>query len=502
MTTISVAPFGTPLCTDAVVIGVARDYRQSLVLGPGAEAVTQFFDAPLTEILDVMGMTGTEGDLVKLPASAGAGFRRVLAVGLGDEREGGAYDAETLRRAAGTAARALSGLDTATLALPTATSEAVTAVALGALLGAYTFTKYRAPDTDKPAVGELTMLCPLPDLQALQGTVQRAAVVAEEVNRARDLINTPANILNPESFADVIRTVGSRHGLQVQVFDEIALAAGGFGGIIGVGQGSICPPRLVKISHVHAEAKATMAFIGKGITYDSGGISLKPVGFNEIMKRDMSGAAAVFSAVTAASRLGLPVSVTGWLALAENMPSGSATRPGDVLKLYGGRTVEVTNTDAEGRIVLADALMRSSEENPDAIVDVATLTAAMRIALGNRMFGVMSNHDAFRSQVLNASETAGEQAWPMPLPVELRKGLDSSVADIANAGERMGGGLAAGLFLKEFVSDNTAWAHMDIAGPSFHEGDPYGYTLRGGTGVAVRTLVQLLTDIAVDGIRR
>lgn len=249
--------------------------------------------------------------------------------------------------------------------------------------------------------------------------------MAEEVNRARDLINTPPNDLTPEAFAAVAAAAGKENGVKVEILDEKALAKGGYGGILGVGAGSANPPRLVKLAYTHRKAVKTLALVGKGITYDSGGISLKPAGHNETMKCDMSGAAAVFAAVVAAARLGLPVNVTGWLALAENMPSGSATRPGDVLRMYSGKTVEVLNTDAEGRLVLADAITRASEENPDAIVDVATLTGAMVLALGNRTFGVMANDDAFRTAIHETAEEVGEQSWPMPLPAELRKGMDS-----------------------------------------------------------------------------
>lgn len=293
---------------------------------------------------------------------------------------------------------------------------------------------------------------------------------------------------------------GKEHGIKVQVFDEKALAKGGFGGILGVGQGSQNPPRLVKLSYTHSKAAKNLALVGKGITYDSGGISLKPAGHNETMKCDMSGAAAVFAAVVAAARLGLAVNITGWLALAENMPSGSATRPGDVLRMYSGKTVEVLNTDAEGRLVLGDALTKASEENPDAIVDVATLTGAMVMALGNRTFGIMANDDAFRTSIHEIAEEVGEQSWPMPLPAELRKGMDSPTADIANMGERMGGGLVAGLFLQEFVGEGITWAHLDIAGPAFHEGAPYGYTPKGGTGSAIRTLVKLAERTAAGDL--
>jgi leucyl aminopeptidase len=288
-----------------------------------------------------------------------------------------------------------------------------------------------------------------------------------------------------------VQAAGKEFGLKVEVLDEKALLKGGYGGIMGVGQGSATPPRLVRVAYTHAKATRSLAFVGKGITYDSGGISLKPPGHNETMKCDMSGAAAVFGAVVASAKLGLEVNVTGWLALAENMPGGGATRPGDVLRMYGGKTVEVLNTDAEGRLVLADALTRASEESPDAIVDVATLTGAMVLALGDGRFGIMANDDGFRSAVHAAALAEGEDSWPMPLPQALRKTFDSPTADIANMGVRPGGGLVAGLFLREFVGEGITWAHLDIAGPAFNEGGPSGYTPKGGTGSAVRTLVAL-----------
>ncbi|MFE2678186.1 leucyl aminopeptidase, partial [Streptomyces hygroscopicus] len=316
--------------------------------------------------------------------------------------------------------------------------------------------------------------------------------------RARYLKTTPPTAPTPPDFAPEAVAAAKEHGLKTEVLDEKALKKGGYGGILGVGQGSDAPPRLVRIAYTHPKAEKTLALIGKGITYDSGGISLKPAGHNETMKCDMSGAAAVFATVVAAAKLGLRVNLTGWLALAENMPSGSATRPGDVLSMYGGKTVEVLNTDAEGRLVLADAITRAGEEKPDAIVDVATLTGAMVLALGNRTFGIMSNDEAFRTTLHEIAEEAGEQSWPMPLPSDLRKSIDSPVADLANMGERMGGGLVAGIFLKEFVADGITWGHLDIAGPAFNESGPFGYTPKGGTGSAVRTLVRL-AERAADG---
>ncbi|NLU74488.1 leucyl aminopeptidase [Streptomyces sp. HNM0575] len=504
---------------DVVVIGVAKGAKGPVV-APGGEAVDKAYGGKLAATLDALGAGGSEGETTKIPApSAGIKAPVVLVVGLGEAPgKHESYDTETLRRAAGTAARALAGTKKAAFALPVDDATAVAAVTEGALLGAYSFTSYRSSEEDGVGTGggrktakrggkdadkskakdgsraplaEVTVVGAKPRDKEHKAAADRAEVLAAEVARARDLINTPSNDLTPAVFADRARDAAKQHSLDIEVLDEAALAKGGYGGILGVGQGSENPPRLVRIAHTHPKAKKTVALVGKGITYDSGGISLKPVGHNETMKCDMSGAAAVLAAVVSAGRLGLRVNVTGWLALAENMPSGKATRPGDVLSMYSGKTVEVLNTDAEGRLVLADALTRAGEESPDAIVDVATLTGAMVLALGNRTFGVLSNDDDFRTTVHELAEEAGEASWPMPMPTHLRKGMDSPVADISNIGERPGGGLVAGLFLKEFVDDDVLWAHLDIAGPAFNESGPFGYTPKGGTGSGVRTLVRL-----------
>ncbi|MFJ8590149.1 leucyl aminopeptidase [Streptomyces sp. NPDC093598] len=485
------------LRADAIVIGVAKGAKGPVV-APGAEAVDKAYDGRLAGVLETLGASGGEGEVTKLPAPSGFKAPLVLAVGLGAVPEKDAdYGTETLRKAAGVAARALAGSKKAAFALPLGDAADAGAIGEGALLGAYSFDAYKANGQDpkakngKAPLVEVALLGGKPRDKAYKAAIERAVAVSEELNRARDLVNTPPNDLNPESFAAIAQAAAKEHGIKVQVLDEKALTKGGYGGILGVGAGSAATPRLVKLSYTSSKAKKHLAFVGKGITYDSGGISLKPAGHNETMKCDMSGAASVFAAVVAAARLGLEVNVTGWLALAENMPSGSATRPGDVLRMYSGKTVEVLNTDAEGRLVLADALWAASQEKPDAIVDVATLTGAMVLALGNRTFGIMGNDDAFRAALHEAAEEVGEPAWPMPLPEHLRKGMDSATADIANMGERMGGGLVAGLFLREFVGEGITWAHLDIAGPAFNEGGPFGYTPKGGTGSGVRTLVRL-----------
>jgi len=342
-----------------------------------------------------------------------------------------------------------------------------------------------------------------------KAAARRAEVVAGAVVATRDLINAAPVDLYPATFADAAVAAAADLPVTVTVLDEKKLARGGYGGLLGVGKGSARPPRLVRLDYAPAGAVAHLAYVGKGITFDSGGLSIKPAAGMEAMKSDMSGAAAVLGTVTAAARLGLPVRVTGWLALAENMPSGSAIRPSDVLTARGGRTIEVLNTDAEGRLVLADAIVAAGEENPDLIVDVATLTGAQMVALGNRVSAIMSNDNRLRERVHRVAESVGEQFWPMPLPPELRSSMDSQVADIANLGERYGGMLVAGLFLAEFVPDLDAaegetrkvpWAHLDIAGPAFNTGSAHDYTPVGGTGVAVRTLIGLLEDVATGGL--
>jgi leucyl aminopeptidase len=379
------------------------------------------------------------------------------------------------------------------IALPARGQAEAEAVALGALLGGYTFGRYRSEPTGQAA---LTLVA---SGSHTAEAARRAEVLATAVTLARDLVNTGPSDLVPDTFAARAGQIAAEAGIGITVLDEQALAEGGYGGILGVGQGSVHPPRLVRLEYAPPGASKALVLAGKGITFDSGGLSLKPAKAMETMKSDMGGAAAVLAAMQAISTLGLPVRVVGYLPLAENMPSGTAQRPSDVLTMYGGTTVEVLNTDAEGRLVLADALARSASDSPDVLVDVATLTGAQIVSLGARVAGVMANDDALRDAVVDAAGRAGEAMWPMPLPDELRKGLESPVADLTNvAPDRNGGMLVAGLFLREFVPLGVRWAHLDIAGPAYNEGPPHGYTPKGGTGAATRTLVQIAQDMA-DG---
>jgi leucyl aminopeptidase len=485
------------LDADAVVVGY-----HSGADGPepasGAHDVDAAFTGGLARTLSLLGASGALEEVHHVPSLGAVTAPLVIAVGLGPAPDGGdALATETLARAAGAALRARGAQARVALALPAATADHAGAVALGALLGDYAFTRYRTgAGADRAPAAELRVVSAADGAEA---AAERAEIMAASVNLARDLVNTAPADLVPEDLAGVAAEVAREHGLDIEVLDEQALADGGYGGIIGVGQGSANPPRLVRLAYSHPEAASTVAFVGKGITFDSGGLSLKPAGGMDAMKSDMGGAAGVLAAMRAIAGLRPVVNVVGYLAIAENMPSGTAQRPSDVLTVYGGRTVEVLNTDAEGRLVMADALVRAHEDGPDLIVDIATLTGAQKIALGNRVFGVMANGDRVREDVVAAAAAAGESAWPMPLPEELRKGLDSAVADIANvAGERWGGMLTAGVFLREFIADGVAWAHLDIAGPAYNEGSPYGYTPKGGTGTGARTLVAIAESYAAE----
>ncbi|MFG1856816.1 leucyl aminopeptidase [Actinomadura geliboluensis] len=475
------------LDTDAIVIGVTPA-GAGAAPAAGAEDLDRAFDGRLADALGALGATGKAGEITRLPTLGAATAKVVVAAGLGEDPS-----AEDLRRAAGAAVRSLAGTARVAVALPAPSAETVEAVALGALLGAYSFDSFRTGGDRKAPVEEIRLAAPA----AEEAAVARARTLAASVKLVRDLVNTPPSHLTPEDLAAEAGRVAAESGLAIEVLDEKALVDGGYGGIAGVGQGSVNPPRLVRLTYTHPEASRTLVLVGKGITFDSGGLSLKPTEAMDWMKSDMGGAAAVLGALDAIAELGPKVNVVGYLAIAENMPSGTAQRPSDVLRIYGGKTVEVLNTDAEGRLVMADAIVRAGEDSPDLIVDVATLTGAQLVALGTRTTGVMANDDDVREKVVAAAERAGEPSWGMPLPAELRKGLDSAVADIANiSGERWGGMLVAGTFLKEFVPEGVKWAHLDIAGPSFNKGEAYGYTPKGGTGAAARTLVQIAEDVA------
>jgi leucyl aminopeptidase len=445
---------------------------------------------------------GRLGDVSHVHAEGHVPARRVLAVGLGPRRDA---TAETVRRAAAAAARRARDLGARYLAFalfaggrgrltPAARAQAL---AEGALLGLYSFDRYRsaARDDDRKVEALTVVAAPREAAQVRQG-LQAGELAAEATAFARDLINEPASAVTATTLADAARRLAAGKGLRVRVLDRAACEKMGMGSFLGVNRGSTEPPRFIHLSYVpKGRPRRRIALIGKGITFDSGGLDLKTAEGMATMKGDMSGAAAVLGVLGVLPRLRPAVEVHGLVAATDNMPSGSALKPGDVLRAMNGKTIEVNNTDAEGRLTLADAIAYARQEvKPDEIVDIATLTGACAIALGQLCAGAMTNHPALQARVLRAAEAAGERIWPLPLIDEYKEGLRSDVADMKNTGPRHGGAITAGLFIREFAGD-TPWVHLDIAGAAFTDKD-LPYAPRGGVGFGARTLLRYVLDAA------
>ncbi|GLY01753.1 MULTISPECIES: leucyl aminopeptidase [Actinoplanes] len=493
---------------DAIVIGLHSqpDEDGSLLPAAGAESIAAAFDGKLISTLALLGATGSAGEVTKLATLGTISAPLLVAVGLGAEPTGAAPDLETLRRGTGAAVRALAGSATVALALPVPDSAegapALRAVLEGAVLGGYKFAGYKTkPQKNRrdPVAGLQLHVTDATDL-AVQAEVQRAEVVGRAVRLTRDWVNMPPNELQPPSFADLVAAQATEAGLGVEVLDFEQLKAGGYGGIVAVGQGSEAPPRLVKLTYTPEGVSdpKRVALVGKGITFDTGGVSIKPSAGMWEMKSDMAGAAAVAATLLAVAALKPGVAVSGYLAIAENMPSGSAYRPGDVITMFGGKRVEVFNTDAEGRMVLADAIARACQDGTDYLFETSTLTGGQVVALGKRIAGLMGSDEA-TALVDAAGAAVGEPVWRMPLPDDVRKGMESEIADICQTNanlDRAGHMLQGGVFLREFVGEGVEWAHIDIAGPSYHTGEASGYWTKGGTGVPVRTFLKLIDDLS------
>jgi len=476
---------------DALVIGVhGSDKGVSSVAASSTGVARAALGKDFLSTLNDLGVSPEPGQVSKV-AGGDTAAAVVVVAGLGPEGE---VSLEALRRASGAAARAVAGKQTVAYALPASTDEQVRAVSEGALLGAYAFDRYLAKKSG--AVGAIVVLTDLARSKSAKQAAAAAEIVAEAVNLARDLVNVPPNDLYPDSFAQRMVARAKQSKVTVKVMDDTELEGKGYGGIMGVGKGSGRPPRLVTLSYKPRRAHTHLALVGKGITFDSGGLSIKPAIGMVTMKCDMAGAAAVAAAIFAIADLELPIRVTAYTCLAENMPSGNATRPGDVLTMYGGKTVEVLNTDAEGRLVLADGITTAAAQGPDLLVDVATLTGACVVALGDKVSGVFSNDAELHERLPAIAEAAGELMWPMPIPEDIKEKLTTTkIADLSQHNpEPWGGASYAAGFLREFVPEGLTWAHLDIAGPAFNNGEAEGYTPKGGTGAAVRTLIQLATD--------
>ncbi len=480
---------------DVLVLGLSSNAGK-LSIHPSVDQIPSIAQdsKKLLSILSDLGAKGRVDEVTKVTFQSP---RLILFTGLGASAKN--YSPETIRRAAGAATRALVGHLHADFALPINNEAELAAVAEGIALAAYDFTEFRGSSKaeQQAPLKSATVISPLGNTFPIKALLKQAEILGKYVGVTRDLINTPPSHLTPITFTNQMKKIALSLGIKVEVLNEVQLRVKGYGGISSVGQGSANPPRLLHLIYSPSRPKKRLAFVGKGITFDSGGYNLKGVVGMADMKSDMSGAAAVVAATFAIASLKLPIAIDAYACLAENMISGQATRPSDIITILGGKTVEVLNPDAEGRLVLADGLVRAAQDGEkngglDGLVDVATLTGAQVIALGTRTSAVMTNNEEFRTLFLEATGISGESFWPMPLPEELKEALASPSADMVNSNpaSRNGGMLIAGLFLKEFVPENVPWLHLDIAGTALtHEA--YGYNPVGGTGVAVRSLVSL-----------
>ena len=429
--------------------------------------------------------------------------RRYLLLGLGERGE---LTLERYRRYLGDALVDCDRLGATSVALPLLQAgaspfpvrEAAVAVAEGVLLGTYRFDRHRSePRPGRKHLREVFVATGDASPREVADGIGLGEITAGATNFARDLVNEPAGGMTPERMVEIARQVAQEEKIGIKVFEPDELRGMGMGGILGVGQGSKHPPRLIQLEY-HPEDRATrkVALIGKGLTFDSGGLSLKTSEGMETMKCDMAGSAAVLATLKALPGLAPRAEVIGLMGMAENMPGGGAIRPGDILKIMNGKTVEVRNTDAEGRLVLADCLSYASTfKDLDEAVDLATLTGACVVALGPMAAGVFGNSRELVDDILAAAGRAGEAMWPLPLYSEYSEHIRSDIADVKNTGIRYGGAITAALFLSEFVRPGLRWAHLDIAGPAFGDKD-YSYMKRGGSGAGVRTLVRYLMDLA------
>ena len=435
---------------------------------------------------DDMFAIGTISELV-IPQEEGLLTVVVAGCGVGEECKPVAF-----RRAAGEAARALhqAKVTQAVVAAPILTNTKrgayLEAVVEGLYLGAYTFTEFKSEAKAAPECA-VTLCSAIPEAEAL---VAKAQVNAEAVCFTRDLVNRPGNVVNPEVMASAARKLAQELPLEVEVLDEVQMAERKMGAILAVGQGSANPPRMITLKYNGADAAPYVAYVGKGITFDSGGISIKPDDGMGEMKDDMSGAGAVLGAMKAIATLGLKCNVIGILACAENMPGGRAQRPGDIVRAANGKTIEVISTDAEGRMVLADAVDYACKLGAQRVIDIATLTGAVIIALGKETSGIVSNDDALVEQIKKAGKFAGENYWQLPSLPECKEAIKSDVADLLNSAGRPGGCITGGLFIGEFVAKDIPWAHLDIGGTSTTTKDS-GHKVKGGTGFGTLTLIKL-----------
>jgi leucyl aminopeptidase len=487
---------GAPV--DTVAIGVLEG---AVELTGGALAVDRAMGGVISQMFKSGEVSGKQGDFVLVHTLGKLAVSKVVTIGLGKPEE---LTVEKLRRIAGEAGRFLRRVKARRAAVEAfgagtngiSHESAAQATVEGIIMGLYAFQKYLSKQPDDRTVDELLVVeADTAKAVDVERGLRLGEVVGEAVNAARDMVNEPANRMTPSDMAEIARMLARQHGLECTVLEREQMVALGMGALLGVAQGSSQPPRFIVLSYRGAPGSSrVMGWLGKAITFDSGGISLKPSEGMELMKGDMSGGAAVMSALAAVSRLKLKVNVTAIVPATENMPGGRAQRPGDVVKAMNGRTIEVVNTDAEGRLILADALCYAVKEGLSPLVDLATLTGACHVALGDFCSGLFSNDESWQKRVKEAGEASGECLWPMPMFDDYGEQIKSTVADIKNSGGRWGGAITAAKFLAEFAG-KTPWAHIDIAGTAQTDKER-GYLVKGATGVGVRVLVSLAQSVA------
>src|SRR5438874_9160865 len=486
----SVTQIETPLLVVSVFEGVSQ-------LSGETATVDSALGGQISRLIADGEISGEPATVTVIHNTAhGLAARRVAVVGLGKPSE---FEVENVRVAAALAARKARDLklDSFATVVHGATSSALAvedaarAVIESSILALYRYEQFKEATKSKHEVKSLTVVAGESNLHQLERVAQLAQITCDAVIKVRDLSVGPANFVTPTYLGEQARELADRYGLELIVWGKDELRAHGMNAILAVNQGSSQPPAFVAVKYTAPTARKTLAIVGKGITFDSGGISIKPAEGMEYMRHDMTGAATVLGFVQLAAAGKLPVNVLGVFAATENLPSGSAYKPGDVFKAYNGKTMEIVNTDAEGRVILSDSLAYAAEQKPDAIVDFATLTGACQVALGDHATGLMSNNQTLADEVLAAGELSGDRCWQLPLWKVYGEQIKTAMADVRNAGGRRAGAITAALFLKEFVGD-IPWVHLDIAGTAYADGDqtyvaPYN-PKPGATGVGVRLL--------------
>lgn len=487
------------VCDGLIIGAMAAEESKGISLTKIGNAVDQSLDKLITECSTDGEFKGIPGEILIIHTRGILAAKRVLVIGLG---ELGKVDLQSIQRASATAARRLqeTGAHTITLALDlqngrVTAEQSIQAQVEGALLGIYTFRAYQTVEKEQQGITQIQILVDGASTVQAEQVIKKATILAKATNTARDLINEPSNVLTPTELAHRAVAIAQHTGLAHEVFDLKKILELGMGGLIGVSQGSSQPPQFIVLQYRGAsENSHTMGLVGKGITFDTGGISIKPAGNMDEMKGDMGGAAAILGAMQAIAMLKPHINVTALIPTCENMPSGTAYRPGDILRILNGKTIEIVNTDAEGRLILADALSYAVQQGLSPIIDLATLTGGMTTTLGSVRTGLFCNNDDLTKEIVAAGQRAGEKYWPLPLDDEYQEQITSDIADIKQTGGRDASSVTAAKILEYFV-DNTPWAHLDIAATSYVDSKK-PYQEKGATGVGVRTLVELILQRA------